>query len=476
MLSIRVNNNTGNYKMGKNTIVLARPGVSSQAELHWSRNFSLGLAYLASYLRDKGLQVIIIDGKVSGHLTYNETVTAIAAHDPEIVGISCMTVDYKSACLIASELKQIKKSVKIILGGAHINALPEQSLCETESVDFVIAGQAEISFYKLISSNFNKESYKDIFGLFWRDETGRICRSEIQKDGISIECLPFPAWDLYPRNSVYPVMTERGCPYSCVFCSHNLTRQIKSRSVAHVLKEVYWLKNTFQPSQIAFEDETFGLNLTRVYELLDGLKELNSDRMMSFIAQTRVDCFTEEMALKMKEAGFEYISLGIESCDSDVLAASGKNITINQITEAVKIARKTHLKLWLKFIIGLPGETKKSVKTTIGYASKFNPEMMSVASIVAYPGSMVYEWAKNNEKGYRLLTDDWNKFDKYLSTSVELQNLSSVQIKKLQLRMYLEVYLRNFRFREVFAIVLNNLDVFKRMFSQLIAKKKYKIE
>ncbi len=452
----------------KHSIVLARPGVANQAELHWSKNLSLGIAYLAAYLREKGIQVYIVDGKDAGHLTPEETAAAIAAYNPDTVGISCLTVDFKNASLIAGELKRKIPQIKIVLGGAHINALPEQSLYEAKSADFVIAGQAEVSLYKLISSNFNTTGFKDIYGLFWRDENGTVRRADAVDDGIVLENMPFPAWDLFPRSTAYPMMTERGCPYSCVFCSHNLTRKIKSRSVEHVLHEIRWLREKFNASHVAFEDETFGLNVGRANAILDGLKELNKDQSMSFIAQTRVDCFTEEMAFKMKTAGFEYISFGIESCDAEVLASSGKNITVEKIFDAVKIARKAGLKLWLKFIIGLPGETKKSVIQTIKNVAKINPEKMSIAAIVAYPGSMIYQWVKNGEHGYKLLTDDWNKFDKYLDTSVELETLSGMQIKRLQTRMYLEVYLRNFRFREVFDILKNNKDILKKIFSQML--------
>jgi radical SAM superfamily enzyme YgiQ (UPF0313 family) len=166
-----------------------------------------------------------------------------------------------------------------------------------------------------------------------------------------------------------------------------------------------------------------------------------------------VDCVSERMLRMMKDAGFKYLELGVESGDPDVLSRSGKGVNLEQIKKAVKIAKREGIKIWCKFIIGLPGETKETVRKTINTSVKLNPHRISVATIVAYPGCKIYEWAMENKNGYRLLSTDWNRFDKYLSSSLELESLSHSTMRRFQYQMYLETYIRNFRLLELLRMV-----------------------
>jgi len=245
------------------------------------------------------------------------------------------------------------------------------------------------------------------------------------------------------------LLSERGCPYQCVFCSRNMAHNVRSRPTQHVMEEIKWLHKDFAAKNILFEDETFGLHSERTEELLNKIIEFNRQKGIIFKAQTRVDCVSRSCVQLMKRAGFKYVELGIESGDPDVIARSRKGITLKQAEEAVKILKSEGIKVWAKFIIGLPGETKQTARHTIDLAVKLNPHRLSVATIVAYPGSKIYDWACEGKNGYRLLSKDWGRFDKYLSSSVELDNLSYLTMRRLQIQMYLEVYLRNYRFYEL---------------------------
>ncbi|MFC1476642.1 B12-binding domain-containing radical SAM protein [Fibrobacterota bacterium] len=449
-------------------LVLSRPGLTSKAEKYWSYNLPLGLGYLASYAQKHNISIKIIDGKLSGHLSIEKTIQAILSCHPRYVGISTITVDFPMAEEIAEKLKQRSKDLVIILGGPHINALPVQSLKESPHVDYVITGQAEKSLAELVLCLKDKTCISGINGLYYKDSQGEIFGNEALPPNEDLSVLPFPAWSLFPKRSFYPIMTERGCPYYCVFCSNNMSHTIRSRPVEHVMEEIKWLNKEFGARHISFEDETFGLNPERTEDLLKKIIPFNKDLEITFGAQTRVNCITESLVALMKKTGFNYISLGIESGDPTVLSRSGKGISLEQVDAAVNLVRKAGLKTWLKFIIGLPGETAQSVKNTIQLASRLNPERFSAATIVAYPGSTIYKWAREKKNGYRLLSDRWDKYDKYLSSSVELETLSILQMKRLQIQMILQVYLFNFRFRELFQIIKRNFAAIPIMLLNLV--------
>ena len=247
-----------------------------------------------------------------------------------------------------------------------------------------------------------------------------------------------------------------------------MTRRVRSRSVSCVVEELDWLRKDFQPAIIRFEDETFGLHPQRTEELLEHLIEIHQKYKIRFGAQTRVDCISPKMLELMRRAGFQYLELGVESGDPEVLARSGKGIKLAQVENAVFMAKQAGIQVWLKFIIGLPGETTKTVRRSIDLAVRLNPDILSVSRIVAYPGSDIYRWALTGEHGYRLLAADWDRFDKYLDSSIRLENLSSVMMQLFQIQMYSETYVRNFRFGELFRLINDHKHIAYAMLRQLL--------
>jgi radical SAM superfamily enzyme YgiQ (UPF0313 family) len=243
-----------------------------------------------------------------------------------------------------------------------------------------------------------------------------------------------------------------------------MSRVVRSRPVEHVIEEVRWLITNFGAKSIYFEDETFGLHAERAYMLLDRLAHLNGDGQICFKAQTRVDRITRRMAQMMKRAGFRYLEIGIESGDQSILDSAQKGIRVEDVERTIRMLADTGIKTWLNFIIGLPGETAESARRSIELAVRLNPDRLSVAIIVAYPGCDIYDWASDGAHGYHLLTRDWAHFDKYLSPSVELESLSYPAMRRLQVRMYVETYLRNWRLGELTRLLWANRAIVTRVF------------
>lgn len=444
-------------------LVLARPGITQLAEHHWSDTPPLGLGYLAANARAGGFTVKVVDAKMLLHQSPALTASAILAHRPRVAGLSSMTFDYPLAVAIARHIKQQDPSVTVVLGGVHANAIPREPLLECDGFDYVIAGEAEHSLVRLLATLDAPDARRGIPGLFQRHADGSVSNDVAPGYGTDISTLPFPAWDLFPRARCYPVMWERGCPFHCVFCSRNMAQRVRSRPVSSIVDEIAWLERAFAPESIFFQDETFGLHHRETADLLDRLAISQPGRRATFTAQTRVDQVDAGVLRKMKAAGFEFLELGVESGDPTVLRMSGKGIRLPQVEQAVAQSREAGLKVWLKFIIGLPGETPATIRNSRELAVRLNPDRLSVSVIVAYPGSKIFDWARRGERGYRLLGTSWSHYDKYLAKSVELENLSHAQMQFHQLRMYLEVYLRNGRIGECARLVWKAWPIVRRI-------------
>jgi radical SAM superfamily enzyme YgiQ (UPF0313 family) len=440
-------------------LVLCRPGMASRAEQPWGRDLPLGLGYLAACARVKGLSVSVVDAKAKGHLSTDLTVSAIMEKRPRWVGISAMTFDFPLAAEIADKLKRQDQPPVVILGGPHASALPSESLAEAPGIDYVLAGQAEESLFELLARLEAGDSVEAVPGLYWRGPGLEVRQSARDPEPPDLESLPFPAWDLWPRQREYPLMTERGCPYACVFCCRNTGRTPRPRPVESVVEEVRWLKAQFDAKVINVEDDTLGLDPERTGDLLSRFAGCGLGRDIEFLGQTRPDRMTPELAGLMKAAGFRWVCFGVESGDDEVLRRSGKGITTAQVEAAVRASRAAGLKVWLKFILGLPGETAESAGRTIGLAVRLNPERFGAAVITAYPGTQVYAWALKGEQGYHLLSRDWRRFDRYLGASVELETLSARQLKRLQLKLVLSVYLRNNRLADLLRFACQDLPL-----------------
>lgn len=453
-------------------IVLCRPGLDSKAEAKWAKELPLGLAYLAAAVRNEGFSTAVIDAKREGHLSPEKTAEAILAHEPSFAGISALTVDFRRAAEIARLLRRARPGIVSIIGGVHVNALPEESLMEAEDADFVLAGQAEETLPQLMGAVLDSSPLDGISGLYRRGPDGAVLGRPPVAPDTDLTAIPMPAWDLFPRTNDYPVMGQRGCPFHCVFCGHNMTRRLRSRPVGHVLTEIRMLVEEYGARHICFEDETFNLQPEWTSELLEGLAELNRDHRTVFACQTRADCLTESLAEGLRKAGFLWVSLGVESGDPGMLEADGKGITVEQVETAFANARRAGLKLWPKFILGLPGETTRTAFNTIRFAARLNPERFSFAAIVPYPGSDIYRWALADERGYHLLTRDWSLYDKYGGISVELDTLSARKIKFLQMVMLVWVYLRNLRLGDLFRQVRQDLPLAGSMLRNTLMPKR----
>ncbi|HEX8366391.1 MAG TPA: radical SAM protein [Allosphingosinicella sp.] len=423
---------------------------ASEFDRHWARFPVLGLAYLAAAVRAAGHEVILLDGKLD-MLSADEICDRAVAAGADIVGLTCMTVEFPMVVRIASRIRA-RSAVPIVVGGAHVNAVKQQALEECAAIDFACVGEGEYALNELIAAIGGEGALEEITGLCWR-RGGEIVVNPTRPYPKDYDLLPFPAWDMFKVSTQIPVLTHRGCPYRCTFCGHNSGFKTRFRSVGNVVAELRYAVETFKPEVIRFEDETFGLDLKRTKEIIAGIIEHKLHRKVTFSAQTRVDRVDAEFMKLLREANFETLELGVESGNPDVLKSIKKGITLDQVDRAVKLAKAENLSVWCKFILGHPNETRSTIRDTIRYIARLNPQRLSVSIMTPFPGTPIHEMAVRGEGGYRLLSTDWKDFDKYSTGALELDGLPLWRLKMYQILCYLMLYLRNGRVRELFGLV-----------------------
>jgi anaerobic magnesium-protoporphyrin IX monomethyl ester cyclase len=438
-------------------IALVQVPPRSEFDRHWARFPSLGIAYVASSLRAAGHTIELLDGKLDG-LTVDDIVTRVRDKPPDLVGITCMTVEYPRAVEIARRIKDERADVQVMVGGAHVNAVGPGALEEGEGFDYACVGEGEHLVCELADALERDGDPSRIPGLISRRGDGLVVGPPRPPPN-DYDALPFPAWDLFRPVKTLPLITHRGCPFKCVFCSHNSGFKPRYRTPTNVLDEVEQILERYRPTCIRVEDETFGLHMGRTKAILEGIIARDFHHRVRFSAQTRVDRVDEEFIHLLKTANFETLELGVETGNPEVLQKIKKGITLDQVEYAVALAKANGLKVWCKFILGHPDETHAEIRDTVDFIAKINPHQLSVSIMTPFPGTPIHEMALRGEGGYRLLSGGWEDFDKYSSGVLELETVSLGQLKRYQLRCYANLYVRNRRFGELARLVVGNRAV-----------------
>lgn len=438
-------------------IALVQPPPRSEFDKHWARYPCLGIAYVAASLRAAGHEIALLDGKLDG-LDTDAIVARVRGRPPDLVGITCMTVEYPRAVAIARRIKQDLPEVPIVVGGAHVNAVGAGALEECEAFDFACVGEGEHLACELAAALERRERVAGIPGLASRGPGGLVTAPP-RPPPTDYDALPFPAWDLFRPVTTLPLITHRGCPFRCVFCSHNSGFKPRYRTPANVLDEVEEVLDRYRPERIRIEDETFGLHVGRTKAILEGILVRGFERRVGFTAQTRVDRVDDEFMRLLKRANFATLELGVETGSPEVLERTRKGITLEQVERAVALAKANGLRVWCKFILGHPDETHEQIRETIDFIARIDPHQLSVSIMTPFPGTPIHDMALRGEGGYRFLAGGWEDFDKYSSGVLELEDVSLGQLKRYQLACYVNLYVRNRRYGELARLALSNRAV-----------------
>lgn len=422
---------------------------------------SLGLGYLATVLKDRH-EVDILDC-IKQNIWGDKLIEYISISRPDVVGFQMYTYDLY---MVKKEINLIKSNfpdVIVVAGGPHPSALPEETLEKMkQGLDFILCGECEASFPGFLDALSKKQKggfrdlgyddLKDIEGIAFIRE-GKVFKNEPRMIQ-DLDSLKFPAWDIikpqtYPeaqhgaffkRFPIAPIMTGRGCPFSCTFCEgHIITgKRVRKRSVGNVIEEIAMLVKDYGIREIHIVDDNFSMYKEYVMEFCESLINRRLDITWATPNGVRIDSLDREMLLAMKASGYYLASVGIEFGSERMLKLTKKALSKDKIRKGVSLIRKAGLNIAGFFMMGYPGETEEEINMTIDFALSLPLIRANFFIFLPLPGTEIY---KQLAKADELNGIDWEHF--YFTHAAYTTNrLSVMNLRNLQRKAFFLFYLR----------------------------------
>lgn len=418
----------------------------------------LGLGYLTSYLEQRGHHVFLYDGTLR-NAAIKDYLAAMARFGAELVGISVLTRGHPKAKRLISAIKKTWPDLPVVIGGTQVTAAPQIVLPDL-GADLAVVGEGEETLAEL-ALRFaqgklaqGKFQWEEIKGLAYRDSKGEVVVTPSRELIANLDSLPFPAWYQMPPHKyriapilipakafpIAPILTTRGCPFNCSFCASNITwrRRLRFRSVGNVLEEIKLLKNVYGVREIHFSDDNLTMDIGRAEELCERLIEEKINLPWQCPNGVRIDHLPPHLLVKMRRSGCYAVGLGIESGNSRILAKVNKQLDLTIVPPVLRNLKRVGIESYGFFILGLPGDTKRTIKDTIRFALKHPFDRAWFNTFTPYPGSAAFnEWL-----GERSFSDiDWDKYDAQTAATT-MGEVSVTDLRNLQRSALLRFYLR----------------------------------
>jgi len=385
----------------------------------------LGLGYMAAVLEGLGVDVKICDMDIL-KLSYDEYRKIVSKEQPDIVGITAITQQYTNGKQVAQVSKQEVPDCTVLMGGPHVTFLASESLKDCPDIDIVVRGEGEVTVTEIVQYCQGERGLDTVDGVTYRDNsTIRTTGERVYiKD---LDSLPLPARHLLPLEKYSEkgsVITSRGCPGACSFCSsfRLLGKTFRPRSIQKVVDEIeFELMGKYHYREFFFIDDTFTFYMERTRELCEEILKRGLD--VEWGCNTRVDKVSDELLKIMSKAGCIRLCFGLESIHPETLTLLKKNIRPQQVLEAVSLAHKYGIDVNLAFMLGLPGETPEMIKETIDFVADINlGPRQEITPLNPYPGTTLFE--KSDELGMEFTAQDWSEYDHPLFSVVETKECS----------------------------------------------------
>ncbi len=411
---------------------------AAKCEILWA---PLDLMIIAGLLRKHNIDSTIFDANAT-FSTLGQVKEKITQLDPDILIFTTSTTTINNDLKLASLAKEVNKGILTVAIGSHIMVLPQETLRSNIDLDVAVFSEAEPTILDLIRNDL---SPKNVKGLCYRKE-GQFIRNEPYPPCQNLDEFGIPAHDKVPfhlyrdpmmkRRPMTLTDTQRGCINRCIFCCMPLYNNHRKRSIANVLEELKFIVD-LGIKELNFFDAGLTNDMDWSNALFD--KIISNKIDLTWKGNTRADHLTLELALKMKEAGCHTLEIGAESADINVLKRIRKNVTQEQVKNAVDIAKKAKINVLVFFSFGWPGETKQSMETTMKFAKSLNTDLVTFSHAAPHPGTEFYRYIEEN---MYFNTREWEKFDPLYKPVFDYPDLSSSEIHAMVNKAYRSFYLR----------------------------------
>jgi len=424
--------------------------------------YPIWLSYATGVLEKEGHAVRLVDA-IAWRWDRSKVLEDAKRFKPDLVVVDSNFSSLQNDINVAKIIKENTGAVSVIVG-PPASQFPEKIL--NNGVDIVARFEYDFILSDIAESIDKNSDFTKIRGISYK-ENGKIIHNpdrdftsseeldripfvlKVYKDHLNIK-------DYFLNHALYPmvqIFTGRGCPNRCTFCSWPKTlmgRKYRVRSVQNVADEFEFVANELpEVKEIFIEDDTFTINKKRVNQFCEEIKRRRID--ISWGCQSRADLDYETMKA-MKEAGCRLLDVGYESGSDEILKNIKKGITVNQLREFTRNAKKAGLKILADFVIGFPGETKETAEQTIRFIKEIKPDLLQVAVATPIPGTEFYDYVKENgfllvdnleesldQKGFQKCIISYPEF-----TKEDIENYVDRALKEYYLSpSYIPIALRN---------------------------------
>ena len=428
----------------------------------------LGALSVAAYMEKQGHKVKFFDSllypgdtpdKVHFGASFERIGNVVKEFEPDIIGITNLfSTQMEKALGVTEFIKKVHPNAKIVVGGPHATARPEDFLV-SPSIDLAVIGEGEITLAEISEYYEGKKDITEVNGVaYMKDGKMQVNKSEYIQD---LDSIPYPAYHLvdlenyfklalkgrgsrltdvfYEPKREISMITSRGCPYECIFCSIHPTMGYKFRynSPEYVIGHIEFLIKKYGIDFIHFEDDNLTLNQPRIEKILDMMIEKDFKIGWDTPNGTRADALNLHLLEKAKRSGVRDLMIAVESANQEFLNnVVKKRLNIQKVIEAAQNCKKLKIPLAAFYIIGFPGETKENIQQTIDFAyymmKEYNvkPHLNFATPLI---GTEMYNIAK--EKGY-LLTEDYKKGRIFGMSALKTEHFTPEELKNFSVNFY----------------------------------------
>lgn len=360
----------------------------------------IGIAYLSAFLKNNGVKVSVFDDGIEKNS--DKVFTVIDEFRPDIIGITMFSYCYGAAYSLIKNIKT-NRDIPLVLGGPHVSAI-RRKILEDTNVDFAVKHEGEYTLIELLKE-MGKEGcdFSKINGLIWRNNN-EIIENSNRPLIENLDNLPFPDYEVFGierytcyKQKTLPLITSRGCPFKCNYCSVRLSmgQRFRARSAENVFSEIKCFYDKGWRS-LDINDDCFTLDKQRAEKICNLIIDNKLNIRFQLYNGIRVDIVSPNLLKKMKQAGCYFISYGCEAGNDKVLKAIKKGITLQQVRDAIDWTNEAGIRNSVNFIIGHTEESNQDALDTVNFAKSLSTDFVNFYNLLPYPGTEAYKWARQN--------------------------------------------------------------------------------
>ncbi|MBN1231906.1 MAG: radical SAM protein [Candidatus Coatesbacteria bacterium] len=416
-----------------------RPQRSPGVNPGGTQYYPLYLCYAAGYAEKNGHEVKVLDCPAR-HQEIDVPLKVVQEWKPDLLVVESSTPSVYNDIDVVRRLKAVKPDLYSVLVGTHVTAVPEETMNIDNTLDGILRFEYELTVAELAQVLEDKGDISTVKGLTYRNSEGKIMHNEDRELETNLEKFPFVSYQYkkhlvhsdyryaHSRHPILTLITTRGCPFQCIQCVYPQTfagHKVRLRDPEAIVDEIIWAWNNFFLRDIMFEDDTFIALKSHTIKICEEI--LRRNFKFSFSANARADADEETISI-LKKAGCRLLCVGFESGNQDILDRMKKSLKLEKAYKFVQYTKKHGILVRGCYMIGLPGETRETMKETLDFAIKLNTDTAQFFPVMLYPGTEFYEWAR--KEGYLKTHDyrDWIDREGYYRTHLSYPDLPNEEM------------------------------------------------